>query len=128
MSLKEKLQKAWENREQIAEGFYNAYLSHDQEIKEEGARRYSICEANTCGLWDSTGTSGKVAIPGQSGCTLCGCNGRLKTSCMQCQCALGDTDPATGQPYGIPLWLAVSTPDQEKEVNAIKYVRQFDKK
>lgn len=128
MNLREKLQKAWENRNQIAEGFYNTYISHDQEIKEEAARRLAICQSNACGLWDSTGTSENLVVKGEGGCTLCGCNGKLKTAAMQVQCALGDNDPATGKPYGTPLWLAVTTEEQEKEVNAIQYQKQFEQK
>lgn len=121
MNWKEKIKLAWENKGDILEGFYNTYISHDPEIKAEAARRLSICEANTCGYWDSTGTSEKLVMKGEPGCTGCGCNGKMKTSAMNLQCYLGDI----GQ---TPLWEAVTTQEMEKAVGDIRYNNQFKQK
>jgi len=113
MNLKEKIQQAWINRNQIAEGFYNSYLSHNEEIKEEAARRLSLCRENVCGFWDETGTNPRIAVKNKPGCILCGCNGKLKTSCMSCECPL----QAVGE---TPRWTAVMTLEQEQEIEKIK--------
>ena len=118
MTLKEKIQKAWENKGHILEGFYNEYISMDPEIKAEAARRLSICEANSCGYWDATGTSEKLVVSGKPGCTACGCEGGMKTSCMQCHCSLKDM----GQE---PLWDELITQDQAKKINEVTYQNQF---
>jgi hypothetical protein len=121
MTLREKLQKAWDNRSQIAEGIYNTYLSLDPEIKAEAARRLEICQANTCGLWDSTGTSPKLVIQGKPGCTGCGCEGTYKVNCMKCWCSLKDI----GQP---PLWDAITTEEMDKEIAQKQWEEQFKNK
>lgn len=155
MDLQEKLQKIWKSRHQIAEAMFNQYLSNDKDIKEEIARRLSICEANTCGYWDATGTSEKLVMKGKPGCTGCGCNGELKTACMSCHCYLLDAqvqkikelDNITGdlpideykeiiaqkQAKGIdvgpgPLWEALMTEEQEKEIKNLRWKKQFEKK
>lgn len=128
MKLRETIQKIWENKSEIAEGFYNRYLSMDKDIKEEAARRLTICKQNTCGYWDETGTHERLAIKGSPGCTGCGCNGEMKTNCMSCQCYLGDINPDTGQPRSIPLWEAVLTDEQDKHIGQITYENQFKKK
>jgi hypothetical protein len=45
---------------------------------------------------------------------------------MSAQCYLGDIDPATGEPRGIPIWTAIMTQEQELEINKIAYQRQFE--
>lgn len=120
MTLKEKLQKAWENRAHIAEGLWNTYISHNQEIKDEAARRLSICEANTCGYWDSTGTSDKLLVKGKPGCTGCGCTGEYKVACMSCDCTLKEL----GQ---TPLWEAIMSREQEMDIKDKEYHNQFKK-
>jgi hypothetical protein len=117
MTWADKLAKAWQNRNQIAEGFYNLYISHRESIKEEAARRLSICESNQCGYWDATGTHENLFVKGEPGCTGCGCNGKLKTACMSCHCYLRDIGK-------MPLWDAVMTPEQERDIDTIEEVLQ----
>lgn len=123
MKLKEIFQRAWENKEAIAEGLYNTYVSNNHAIKEEAARRLAICQANTCGFWDSTGTHQNLVVKGQPGCTGCGCNGQYKTAAMSSHCYLKDIGKE-------PLWDAIMTPDQETEIQKMarqKYEQQIKK-
>lgn len=120
MNLQEKLQKIWDNRLHIAEGAFNLYLSMNKEVKEESVRRLAICQANTCSHWDSTGTSEKLVNKGIPGCTLCGCRGDMKTSCMSCHCSLKDI----GQE---PLWDKVMDIEQDKEYRQKEWESQFKK-
>lgn len=120
MTLKEKLQKAWDNRAQIAEGLYNTYISHSQEIKDEAARRRSICQSNECGLYDVEGITEKVVVKGKESCAGCGCTLELKTHCMSCDCYLKDI----GQE---PRWIAILTREQENEIKDKEYHNQFKK-
>lgn len=128
MTFKEKLKAAWEHKKDIAEGFYNLYISNNQEIKEEAARRLAICKQNTCGLWDETGMSDRLVVKGKGGCMGCGCEGTLKVNCMQCYCTLGDDKPGDGKNMDKALWLAIITPEQATDINEIAYKKQFEKK
>lgn len=121
MTLKEKLQLAWDNRSQIAEGFYHTYISSTPEIKAEAERRLNLCKENTCGFWDKTGTNPRLVIKGKGGCILCRCNGEMKTACMQCHCSLKDINEE-------PRWDSITTEEQEKHVGQINYDNQFKPK
>lgn len=118
MQLRETLKLAWENRTQIANGFYNTYLSHKPEIDTEIARRKTICESNVCGKYDAIGIPETSAIPGQPSCSVCHCNIKLKTACTYCWCALKDL----GQE---PLWDKLMEKDQDDNINAQNYENQF---
>lgn len=117
MKIADKLQKIWENRAKIAEGWYNEYLSHSQEIKEEKERRRQICRG--CEYYDPTGTKEIIVVKGKPGCLLCGCNEDLLTASMSSQCSA----PKVGLK---PRWEAMITPEQEKEINAVEYKKQFE--
>lgn len=114
-SLKEKLQTAWTNRNQIAEGFYNAYVHSSQEVKEEALRRLSICRENKCGYYDPNGTSERAVFKGKESCGGCGCDLYAKAHAMSASCYLADFK----DPEHPPLWEAVLTPEQETEINTI---------
>lgn len=120
MELREKLRIAWENRHQIAEGFYNKYLSLDPDIRAEAARRKQICESNQCGHYDKDGKPENSILPGKPSCDICHCNIDIKVNCMQCWCALRDIQ----QPE---LWSPVITEEQEKHIAEIRYQEQFNK-
>ena len=119
MTLIEKLKVAWEHKGQIAEGLYNTYLNHLPEIKEESKRRLSICEKNSCGFWDASGTNPRLMVPGKPGCVLCGCNGEYKSNCMSCHCSLKDIKEQ-------PLWEELMTNEMEKEIGQKNYENQFN--
>lgn len=121
MKLIETLKLAWENKGEIAEGFYNTYLSLDKEMKEEAQRRKSICESNLCGHYDKEGKPETSAIPGQPACDICHCNINLMCHSMMKTCSLKLINQT-------PLWEAVTTEEQEKHVGEIKYWKQFEKK
>lgn len=121
MTLKEKLWKAWSNRHEIAEGVWNTWVTCSPELEAEAQRRLRICEANTCGLWDSTGTSDKLLTKGKPGCTGCGCVGEYKVHCFHCNCTLKDL----GQ---TPLWEAIIDEDMNKEVRQKEWEQQFKNK
>jgi len=90
LSLKEKLELAWKNRGVISEGFFNAYISSSQEIKNEALRRLEICRTNTCGLYDPQGKSEKAVFKGKESCGGCGCDLYAKTHAMSANCFLKD--------------------------------------
>ncbi len=115
-NLKKKLQKAWENRAHIAEGFYNEYISSNEEIKAETERRRAICKG--CEYYDPTGTKEIIMVKGEPGCLLCGCNEKLMTASMSHQC----TAPKIGLPA---RWEAMITGEQETEINTQQYKNQF---
>lgn len=117
MNLREKFQKVWENRNQIAEGLYNAYISNSEEIKAEVNRRMEICKSNQCGYWDPEGKGDKIVLKGQPGCNACGCTAPAKQACMSCNCGL----EAIGQ---TPLWTALMTTEQEQEIQKAVYEKQ----
>ncbi len=106
MKLTEILKKAWDNLPQIAEGFYNAYVSQNKEIREEVMRRKAICEINVCGHYDAEGAGDNVILPGKPACGLCGCNIPAKPACLSCTCSLADI-------FEEPLWGPVMTQEQE---------------
>ncbi len=121
MTLSEKIQKVWENRTQIAEGWYNQFLSNDPMIKEEIDKRLWICRSNICGHYDSEGKPENAVMPGSPSCAICKCNIGMKTACMSCHCALQEI----GQKA---LWGAVMTADQENAARAEQYNNQFKPK
>ena len=126
MNLKEKLQAAWNNKGTIIEGFYNAYVSSKQEVKDEALKRLELCRTNQCGFHDPKGQSEKAVFKGKESCGGCGCDLFAKAHAMSAQCYLGDVDSATGEPRGIPIWTAIMTHEQELEINKIAYQRQFE--
>lgn len=153
MDWKQKLQEAWENRGKIANGFWNAYVVHKPEIDAEAARRKAICESNACGLYDPIGKPETSMIPGQPACSRCSCNIHAKVHCTYCYCALLDNQleklkklqPDTNtadipacqeaiqklQSEGIsmgpdPLWTVMFTKEQDDNINAINYQKQFE--
>lgn len=121
MELKTILKLAWENRNGIIEGFYNAYISHDADIKAEAARRKLICESNVCGHYDINGKPETSVVPGKPACDICHCNIEIKTNTMSHWCALKNIELP-------PLWEEVTTEEQEKGINEVAYKRQFEKK
>lgn len=120
MTLKETLKLAWENKAQIAEGFYNTYLSLDKEMQLEAQRRKDICEANICGYYDKEGKPETSAITGEPACSICHCNIKLMCHSMEKTCSLEKIDQT-------PLWCAVTDNEMEKEVKQIEYENQFKK-
>lgn len=120
MTLKDKLETAWKNRSQIIDGLYHTFISCSPELEQEAQRRLSICKENTCGYWDESGQSDKLVIKGKSGCTACGCEGNYKVHCFSCDCSLKQL----GLP---PLWEAVITEEQDKEIKQKQYEKQFKK-
>ncbi len=121
MKLLETLKLAWENRSEIAEGFYNTYLSLDKEMKQEAQRRKEICESNVCGHYDKEGKAETSAIPGEPACNICHCNTLLMVHAMEKTCSLKMLEQE-------PLWTAVTTNEMEKEVGQRRYEEQFKKK
>jgi hypothetical protein len=126
MNLKEKLQAAWNNKGTIMEGFYNAYVSCNQEVKDEALKRLELCRTNQCGFHDPKGQSEKAVFKGKESCGGCGCDLFAKAHAMSAQCYLGDIDPDTAEPRGVPVWTAVMTHEQEMEINKIAYNKQFE--
>lgn len=120
MNWKDTLKLAWENKDLIAEGFFNKYLSLDKEMQEEAERRKSICESNICGHYDVEGKPETSAIPGKPACNICHCNIDLMCHTMSKTCSLKMLDQT-------PLWEAVTTDEQEKHVGQIKWENQFKK-
>lgn len=122
MRLKETLKLAWENRKDIVEGFYNTYISLDKEMEQEAQRRKAICESNICGHYDKEGKPETSAIVGKPACSICHCNIELMVHSMEKSCSLGQLE---GQH---PLWDAITTNEQEKEVGQLKYEKQYQPK
>lgn len=120
MKIKEALQLAWENRSKIAEGFYNTYISHKEEIQVEKKRRKEICESNICGYYDAEGKPENAVIPGKPSCSICKCNIDLKTATMSDYCALKKMDK-------IPLWEELMTEEMDNAINKVEYEQQFKK-
>lgn len=123
MNLKDKLKLAWENRSQITEGFYNAYLSNSEEIKNEAIRRLDICRTNECGYHDQYGKSEKAVMKGRESCASCGCSLYEKAHSMSSYCPLRDL----GQK---PMWEELVTVEQEQEIQKIarqKYEESVNK-
>jgi hypothetical protein len=121
MNLKERLQLAWRNKGQIAEGFYNAYVSQNKELQKEALRRLEVCRTNQCGLYNPKGENTdtlKAAFPGAESCGGCGC--KLYEAChtMSKTCSLADIGKE-------PLWEAVMTTEQQDE---IAYIQQQKRK
>ncbi len=121
MKLLETLKLAWENKDAIAEGFYNTYLSMDKEMHEEAERRKAICESNICGHYDAEGKVETSAIPGKPACSICHCNTELMVHTMSKVCSLKMIEQE-------PLWAAVTTNDMELHVGQKKWEQQFKKK
>lgn len=121
MNWIEKIQKAWENRDQIAEGFYNTYIGCTEDIQKETDRRLLICRSNECGMYDQFGRSDKAVMKGSESCGSCGCVLPLKAACQSCNCALLDEGKT-------PLWTATMSHEQEKELGDIHYKKQFENK
>ena len=125
--LRNKVKLAWENKEQIAEGLFNTYINNTKEIADIAEERIATCRSNVCGLYDKNGSSSKAVLPGAESCAGCGCVLNIKKNCMSCHCYLGDIDPITGKPYGIPLWEAVMTAEQESTIHEIARKKQEEK-
>ena len=124
MTLKERLQIAWKNKSQIAEGLYNAYIQCSPEIKAEYERRIVICRENKCQFYNPTGVNTgmlKAVVPGIESCGGCGCVLQGKTHLPSAYCWLKDIQQT-------PLWTELLTPAQDKELNAILYRKQFENK
>jgi len=120
MKLTEKIQKAWENKTQIASGLWNLYVNNKSEFEEEFQQRKLLCESNQCGYYDAEGKPENSVIPGKPSCKVCTCNIDIKTHCAECYCALKD--------IGLnPLWVAIMTEEQSKEIRQKEYEEQFKK-
>lgn len=122
MNLKETIKLAWDNRHQIADGLWNTYIANKPEIEKEAIRRKSICESNVCGWYDPSGKAETSAIPGKPTCSLCHCNIEIKIHAMHIDCALKEKLSQT------PLWEAIMTEEQAKEIGDVAYKKQFEKK
>lgn len=125
MTLKEKIQLAWKNKGQIAEGFYNAYVSASPEVKEEALKRLTLCRSNQCGLYNPKGENNetlKAVFPGKESCGGCGCDLYAKTHAMSAHCYLKDLN----DPEKLPLWEDIMTVEQEIEINKVAYTKQFE--
>lgn len=120
MNLKETLQLAWNNRAQIADGLYNKFIEHREDIDKEAERRKAICESNVCGHYDPIGKPETSAIPGKPACDICFCNIDVKVHCTFCWCALKDIQ----QP---PLWEELLTQEQHNAIAQKVYESQFNK-
>jgi len=152
MIWREKLKLAWDNRAQIADGFWNVYIGCKPEIEAEALRRKTICESNVCGSYDKDGKPETSMIPGQPACSICHCNINAKAACTFCWCALLDKQilklkelrPETNiqdidscrvqikelQEQGIdmgldPLWDVMMTKDQDDLIKSKEYTEQF---
>jgi hypothetical protein len=112
MTLKEKLTLAWRNKNNIVEGFYNAYISSKDEIKQEALNRLAICRTNQCGYHDPKGESEKAVFKGRESCGGCGCDLVAKVHAMSSHCYLKDQDKQ-------PLWDALITQEQQEDVRTI---------
>lgn len=121
MKLLETLKLAWENKDDIGEGFYNKYLSLDKEMKAVAEERKSVCESNICKHYDQEGKAETSAIPGKPACDICHCNIDLMCHAMFKTCSL----ERLGE---LPLWTAVTTNDMELHVGQKKWEQQFKKK
>ena len=127
MTLKEKLELAWKNRGVIVEGFYHAYVSSTREQRDVALERLEICRSNKCGLYNPKGENTdtlKAVFAGKESCGGCGCGLWEKCNAMSAQCFLGDINPDTQQPYSVPLWEAIITPEQESEFIRIAQEKQ----
>lgn len=120
MNWGEKLKLAWENKDQIADGFYHTYISHKPEIDAEATRRKTICESNICGYYDKDGKPENAMVVGKPSCSICKCNIDMKTHCTYCWCALRDIGQSE-------LWSEIMTKQQDDEINTIQYQKQFEK-
>lgn len=121
MNLKDKLQLAWKNKGVIVEGFYNAYISCSDEVKQEALRRLTICRENKCGKYDPHGESERAVFKGKESCAQCGCATYEKTHAMSAYCPLRDIGE-------VPLWEELITHEQEMEINKIAYDKQFERR
>lgn len=120
MKLKESIQKAWENRKQIVDGLYYLYLNNKSEFEQEFQNRKAICETNQCGYYDIEGKPENSVIPGKPSCKVCHCNIEVLTHCPECTCSLNK--------IGLnPLWEAVMTEEQSKEIRQKEWEEQFKK-
>ena len=122
MTLKEKIQAAWDNKGSIIEGFYNAYISASPEIKQEALKRLEICRSNTCGLYNPKGENTatlKAVFEGKESCGGCGCDIFAKTHSPSANCYLKELNKN-------PLWAEIMTDEQENEVGNIAYKKQFE--
>ena len=112
MTLKEKLTLAWRNKNNIVEGFYNAYISSSDDIKQEALNRLKICRTNECGYHDPKGQSEKAVFKGKESCGGCGCDLVAKAHAMSTYCYLKDQGKE-------PLWDALITREQEEDIRTI---------
>ena len=122
MTLKEKLILAWRNKNDIVEGFYNAYISSSDEIKQEANKRLEICRSNQCGYHDPKGQSEKAVFKGRESCGGCGCDLIAKVHAMDAHCYLKDQGKE-------PLWDQVVTREQLEDVRTIankKYISTYE--
>ena len=121
MTLKEKIQKVWENRVQIADGLYHTWISCTEEQEQEAQRRLEICKQDKCGYYDATGTHQSLVMKGKPGCTACGCTIDYKVHCFSCDCSLKQKDLT-------PLWEAIITEEQDNKIREEAYQQQFKPK
>ena len=120
MNWRETLKLAWENRDQISDGFWNAYIHCKPEVEKEALRRKKICESNVCGMYDPIGKKETSAIPGKPTCSACHCNIEMKVHNMSVNCGM--------EKLGKELyWTAVVDESQWNEIEDRKYKEQFKK-
>ena len=94
--------KIWKNRKQIAEGIKNNIFKQEH-IEALAAQRLKICKE--CSFFDTIGTN--CEVPGtQPCCSICGCSMAFKSRSLSSAC-----------PHNKPKWLAVTTQDEEDEIN-----------
>lgn len=140
MKLKEILKTAWENKGTIMEGFYNAYVSANDQVKKEAMARLEICRSNTCGLYNPKGENNdtvKAVFPGKESCGGCGCDLYAKAHAMSAHCYLKDKKAETirslflaGMLTNISLTeeevLVITSADTDKIIEIIQELRRHD--
>lgn len=85
MNWANKIKTAWQNKEDIIEGFKNNVFKKEH-VEEIAAERLSICKG--CEFYDPKGESKNVIVKGTESCGHCGCATQLKIRCLSCKCPI----------------------------------------
>lgn len=84
-----KLKKIWESKWHILEGIMNSLVIWISPGKSKRVKsRREIC--SVCIHYDKNGSGPNAAIEGKPACGICGCNIKLLTACLSCECSLTD--------------------------------------
>lgn len=100
-----KLKRVVSNIGYIISGTWNT-LFPSLYVKNIAKKRSEICQKNTCGYYDKTGHGANVVLKGKPACGGCGCNEKIKTHCLSCECFLSELGLT-------PLWKAEMSPKEE---------------